>query len=262
MARRNLLEIPTRNRQNSVVHWRSKPRDGPLAGSPNAPARRGKPSATTARRAGDRCRPSSSSTGRTGARMTSYLQGISVSDTLQKLGFARRRLDDLQKLIASGQFASQADARAQVTQEFFFHTAGAIDVLAQLVNMRRNLELAPDRVTVGKVIEELSRRDEADPLIAVLKSLHINRTAVMPSDPYSDDGCVFRLYAHRNHVTHRYRSPFHWEPGRCPHLFLDPLNPAQGESERSAGEDLECMITVVGDRCNEALKLLSGEARG
>jgi hypothetical protein len=66
----------------------------------------------------------------------------------QKLRFARKRLGDLETLIANNQLAADPDARHQLTQEFLFHLIGAREYLVQLVNERRSLQLSPENVDI------------------------------------------------------------------------------------------------------------------
>jgi hypothetical protein len=49
----------------------------------------------------------------------------------------------------------------------------------------------------------------------------------MPSDPYSEEACIYRAYNYRNHVTHRRNSPVLLRVGSGPPIccVLDPRNP-------------------------------------
>ena len=64
----------------------------------------------------------------------------------QRLSSAALRLTELLALIRGGDLGgTAADDRDRLTMEFFFHTVGAIEFLAQFINERLNLSL--DRVT-------------------------------------------------------------------------------------------------------------------
>ena len=102
-----------------------------------------------------------------------------ISDTVyQKLGFAKNRLKELEKLIANNQLASDPNARHQITQEFFFHLLGSTEYLAQLVNERRGLGIDTDEVVVYKIIRELKRQDSTD---AVIPHLQERKLGVRPT---------------------------------------------------------------------------------
>jgi hypothetical protein len=57
---------------------------------------------------------------------------LTAEDVRERLGFARRRKDEL--IVLNGGNLPSADPhhRQQLVQEFFFHLVGAIEVLAKL----------------------------------------------------------------------------------------------------------------------------------
>jgi hypothetical protein len=175
----------------------------------------------------------------------------------QKLRFARVRLADLSALIQDNRLAADPDARHQVTQEFFFHAVGAIEYVAQLVNERRSLSLEPEDVAVYKVVKRLK---PTDPLLAPLKGLSANpRRTLLPQDPYSDKGLIYRIINYRNEVAHRSTDPFHFVLSAGPRvafLWLDPRHHARGQSTRPVDIDLSNMLTVVDRECGIVLGLL------
>jgi hypothetical protein len=178
----------------------------------------------------------------------------------QKLRFARLRLADLEALIAENRLASDLDARHQLTQEFFFHVVGATEYLAQLVNERRSLQLRSEDVAVHRVAEELEKRNPSDLLLGPLKGLAANtRKTVLPADPYSEEGLIYRTINYRNEVVHRNANPFHFELHAGPKIaffWLDPRIPDCGQSTRPVDEDLLGMFAVVDQRCRLVLEIL------
>src|SRR5215468_2003213 len=152
----------------------------------------------------------------------------------QKLRFARARLANLEALIADNRLASDPDARQQLTQEFFFHIVGATEYLAQLVNERRSLQLRSEHVAIHRVAKELEKRNPSDLLLVPLKGLSADtRKTVLPADPYSEQGLVYRTINYRNEIVHRNTNPFHFELQAGPKIaffWLDPRDPGRGQS--------------------------------
>lgn len=178
----------------------------------------------------------------------------------QKLRFARARLADLKALIESNRLAADPDARQQLTQEFFFHLVGATEYLAQLVNERRSLSLAPEDVAVYKIARELERRDPSDPVLTPLTSLSADtRRTALPADPYSEEGLIYRTINYRNEVAHRNTNPFHFVLSAGPRiafLWLDPRDHARGQSIRPVDVDLSSMLSLIDQRCRTVLGIL------
>lgn len=179
----------------------------------------------------------------------------------QKLRFARKRLDDLEALIANNQLAADIGARHQLTQEFFFHLIGAREYLVQLVNERRSLQLSPENVDIYEVVRKLVKeKNQSDELVRVLKELSLNpRTTPLPADPYSDEGLIYRAINYRNEVVHRNTNPFQFQLGRGPRIAvfgLDPRDGSRGQSTRSVDEDLSSMFTAIEKRCHTVLTIL------
>lgn len=178
----------------------------------------------------------------------------------QKIRFAAARLADLKALVDRDQLAADADARQQLTQEFFFHLVGATEYLAQLVNERRFLQLGSENVAVYKVVRELEKRDPSDPVNASLQVLSADtRNTPLPGDPYSEQGLVYRAINYRNEVTHRNTNPFHFVMSAGPKVaffWLDPRNHGRGQSDRAVDADLSGMFSVIEQRCREILAIL------
>jgi hypothetical protein len=178
----------------------------------------------------------------------------------QKLGFARARLADLEALIADNRLAADPNARHQLTQEFFFHVVGATEYLAQLVNERRSLQLRSEDIAVHKVAEELQKQHPSDPLLVPLKGLSADtRKRVLPADPYSEEGLIYRTINYRNEIVHRNTNPFHFVLSAGPKIaffWLDPRDPGRGQSTRPVGVDLSSMFSVVDQRCRIVLAIV------
>jgi len=178
----------------------------------------------------------------------------------QKLGFARARLADLEALIADNRLAADPDARHQLTQEFFFHVVGATEYLAQLVNERRSLQFRSEHVSVHAVAEELEKRHPSDSLLVPLKGLSANtRKTVLPADPYSEEGLIYRTINYRNEVVHRNTNPFHFVLNAGPKIaffWLDPRDPGHGQSTCPVDVDLSNMFSVVDQPCKIVLAIL------
>jgi hypothetical protein len=148
-------------------------------------------------------------------------------DARERVRFATQRLDELLALNNGNLPGGDAAVRQQLIQEFFFHLAASIEVLAQIVNETRGLGIPIDDVTVRLVLDRLPQADRLKPALAALYVQ--TRGQPLPADPYSDEGLLFRLFNYRNHVTHRYRNPFFLRVGSLPpaSLILDPRLPTQ-----------------------------------
>ena len=176
----------------------------------------------------------------------------------EKLTFAHRRLRDLDTLIEQNHLAADPDARHQLTQEFFFHLIGAIEYLAQLVNEQRALGLVPEDVAMHKVIRALESCAPSDSLVSTLKHLSPNTRKPRPLDPYSAEGLTWRAVNYRNTVAHRGINPFHFVMSAGPKVaffWLDPANPGE-RSTTPVDVELKGMLSVIEERCHEALGLL------
>lgn len=186
---------------------------------------------------------------------------VSREIVLSRLNFAARRLHDL--LALGDLLEADASERDQLTQEFYFHLVSATDALAQLVNSVRGLGIALEDVSVHRVSDALRT---SDPIKLKLGALHMRvKGEPVPSDPYSDEGYVFRLLNYRHQVSHRGRNPFYFRIGSEPtaSLLLDPRIPAQelvgterNPSMMSAPEELSYMFNLIERRCDEILELL------
>ena len=175
----------------------------------------------------------------------------------QKLRFARARLGDLKALIEANRLAPDPDARHQLTQEFFFHIVGATEYLAQLVNERRFLRLRSEDVVVHKVAKEIEKRNPSDPLLLSLKGLTADtRKTVLPADPNSEEGLIYRAINYRNEIVHRNTNPFHFvlsAGSKVAFFWLDPRDPGRGQSDHPVDVDLSNMFSVVEQRCRTVL---------
>jgi len=101
-----------------------------------------------------------------------------------KLIFATVRLDGIRDLLVPGQLSAEPVLRQQLAQEFFFHTVGATEYLGQLVNERRALGLAPDKVVVHRVAASLAAPSPTDLLAKCLVGLSANTIKnPLPVDP-------------------------------------------------------------------------------
>ena len=189
---------------------------------------------------------------------------MSISDdvVLEKLQFARQRLDDLIALNGGVLPGANPSDRQQLLQEFFFHLIGAVDRLLQLTNDRRNLGLPSEEVSFWKVKNLLLPRD---PLVPHLQGLYARTLGqALPQDPYTDDAYVFRAYNYRHHVTHRNRNPFHFRLSvkrdanlsLDPRVPIDPGEPRRGISDRSAKDELSHILELFDRRCRAALDVV------
>lgn len=168
-----------------------------------------------------------------------------------RLDFAERRLDDLRAL-NGGDLAGAADSdRQQLIQEYFFHLVGAIDFLAQSINVARELDL--DHVNVPNVAKQLS---DDDPLTKVLNEVHPRWRNALPDDPYSDDASFLRILKLRHHVCHRGHNPFVFRlgSGTRASLVLDPID--SQPSDRPVLEELRRFLDLLRKKCTIAFELL------
>jgi hypothetical protein len=152
-----------------------------------------------------------------------------------RLSFARRRLKDLEELTRDDGDLGGADPkeRQQLIQEFFFHLLGATEFLAQVVNTSKSLRIDMENVTIKQVCNTLIN----DPIKTILEKLHPpTYNQPLPSDPYSDEGCHYRIVVYRNRVSHHGDNPFCFRVGSSPStsLFLDPRDTNRGASNESA----------------------------
>ena len=173
-----------------------------------------------------------------------------------RLLFAERRLNDLRALNEGDLAGAQPDERQQPIQEFFFHLVGAIDFLAQRINVARELGLDAEAVNVQKVCAKLG---EADPVGQLLKTLHPRTQGrKLPADPYSEEGSHFRILVLRNYVSHHRNSPFFFRQGSSPRssLELDPRCGSLGGSKRAALCELQLFHDLVSTKHDQILTML------
>jgi hypothetical protein len=217
---------------------------------------------------------------------------LAADDVRERLGFARRRKEELLALNGGDFLGADPQYRQQLVQEFFFHLVGAIEVLAQLVSEARNLGIHIEDASARRVSKDLP---PGDALQAALAALYANTRQPVPSDLYNDDGVMYRIWNYRHQVTHRRRQPFHlnvvigtaidFGPGlhgrrreflhrlreflyrrnphpttpasaRSAHLVLDPRQPQGVPSKDSVPDELERMLELTSTRCEAALALI------
>ncbi len=185
-----------------------------------------------------------------------------------RLYFAARRLSDLRTLNHGDLAGASHRERQPLAQEIFFHLCGAIDFLAQEVNSVRKLGLDEEDVSVSSVCQELAKKYPTDPVGPLLSQLHpTTRNKPLPTDPYSEDGSLFRVLLLRNFVSHIRHNPFNFalslpEGDRSAHLFLDPREPHQPKdqrtpSKREAFDELVGFLELITSKCNRILTELT-----
>jgi hypothetical protein len=178
---------------------------------------------------------------------------MTPEDVILRVRFAAWRLEDLKVHIDSGVMGGRVLQKLQLIQEFFFHVVGAREVLALLINEKRNLGLDQEMVSIGRVAKLLS---SDDPIYSMVCELTVDpRREPFPSDPYTDSAYIYRAILYRNQAAHRHRTPLHHElqlpqGGKKLFLYLDPRNPEAGHSKVEALSELE----TIGDHLNERYK--------
>lgn len=187
------------------------------------------------------------------------LEDSLVKDSvIDKLSFAKNRLDEICQLVAANKISADAKLRQQLAQEFFFHLLGAVDYLAQLVNTSKNLGMASDEVLVYKVRDKLKQAFINDPLISILDSLSVNiKKEPFPSDPFSDFGLMYRLINYRNEVVHRNTNPYHFilsAGSGFAEFWLDPRDYSIGKTGVCVDTDLKNMFNFIEQRIQQALQ--------
>jgi len=173
-----------------------------------------------------------------------------------RIAFAQRRLEDLLALSIDDLIAKKSE-RQQLLQEFLFHLVGAIEVLVQLANEMRQLNIHSEDVSIERVCRKLA---QSDPIKAKLRTLYApTRKKPLPKDPYSDEGYIFRIYNYRNQVTHRSTNTFLISIGprrSSVQLYLDPRDLNKGYSNKSFQDELRYMFDLIRTRCKQILLLL------
>lgn len=190
--------------------------------------------------------------------MTS-LAPLSADEVRRRLGFARHRLEDLLNYSGGDLSRDPSKIRLQLLQEFFFHLIGARDVVAQLINERHELKIAPEDVSIAKVLKRLNRDTLIKQQVALLTI--DPRREPFPSDPYSEAGYIYRAINYRNQVTHRHRNPLCFifnihidavteiaKEETTVHLHLDPRNSDMGVSKVAVLMELEAMYGIFDHR--------------
>ena len=182
---------------------------------------------------------------------------MSNSDVVNdRLFFARRRLTELERLNNGDIAGAQPRDRQQLIQEFFFHLGGAVEFLAQGINTSKSLGIDVEKVDVGAICKKLPN---GNPIRRLLEQLHpLTRGRPLPPDPYSEEGCHFRILVLRNQVCHRGHNPFFFRVGSTPRssLFIDPRNPNLGGSQKPAIDELNHFWKLVNDKCQQVFRQL------
>jgi hypothetical protein len=106
---------------------------------------------------------------------------LQPDDVHSRLGYARLRIDDLLTLNRGDLIGADGHHRQRLTQEVFFHLVGAIEVFAQMVNERRNLSRASEKVSISKLARGSVRSIPA--IRSSLTSRACTRTLVTPLPP-------------------------------------------------------------------------------
>jgi hypothetical protein len=163
---------------------------------------------------------------------------------------------------------ADANVRQRLVQEFFFHLGGAIEFMAQLAGERRGVG-SPDDISASNIGGKL----RGDPLETPLKALYLNtRREPFPTDPYDDQGYLWRIYNYRHQVTHRGANPFQFQVflgdaglstattpvprDRSAHFLLDPLDPTRRASRERVADDMNKMLDLVRTRLTAAINAL------
>ena len=215
-------------------------------------------------------------------------KSMDAGDIHERLGFASKRMRELLVLNGGNLVNADRHERQQLVQEFFFHLVGAIEMVAQFANESRGLGIDVEVVSVPKVA---SRLPVGSPLRQALRALYVwTREEPFPSNPYDDDGYLYRIWNYRHQVTHRGRQPFQFNVGigtaidfgsglrgrwreyrhrRTPDpatlappstacFILDPREPpgVRAASTRTIPDELGRMLDIVSKRCEAALALI------
>ncbi|MBN1763377.1 MAG: hypothetical protein JW878_09960 [Methanomicrobia archaeon] len=175
-------------------------------------------------------------------------------------------MKDLEELTRDGEDLGGADPkeRQQLIQEFFFHLLGATEFLAQVVNTSKSLGIDTEKVTINRVCVELNKKDPNDPIKTILENLHPPTSRQpLPSDPYSEEGCHYRIVVYRNRVCHHGNNPFCFtvscgSPSEDPStsLLLDPRDETHDASKESAISELNRFYELVDEKCQQVLAML------
>jgi hypothetical protein len=174
-----------------------------------------------------------------------------------RLFFSNRRLSELKQLNNGDIAGADIKERQQLIQEFFFHLVGSIEFLLQLINDSKQFGIEIEDVNIRSVCSNLPG---SDPLKTLLNQLHpTTRNRYLTVDPYSDEGCHFRIMVFRHRVCHHGDNPFFFRLGSLPKssLFIDPRNRNMGGSEKAVFDELEKFWNLIYDKCQRAIQLLN-----
>jgi len=189
-----------------------------------------------------------------------------------KLYFAKKRLKDLEKLNNGDLARADPWDRQQLFQEFFFHLVGTVDYLAQIINIEKELSIGVEDVGVKTVCEEIDKKYPNNPISVILQQLHPSTRSnkPLPQDPYSEEGCHFRIIQYRNIVTHNKNFPFRIKVDlqrgirtvhlifypKNPNWLLDKNDPNSNSSEKPIIDEMYCFWEFVNVKCDSIIGML------
>lgn len=180
----------------------------------------------------------------------------SVNDCLL---FSKKRLEEFKSLNNGDVSGTDPKFRQQLLREFFFHLVIAIELLTQAINIARKIYIDAEDVSVKNVILKL---DPNDPVRIILDKLHPKtRFEKIPRDPYSEEGCHFRILLYRNIIAHEMNFPFRFnldvQSGkRTFNLLLDPRDKDTIASIKPGIEEMNYFWQLVNDKCQNIIALL------
>jgi len=108
----------------------------------------------------------------------------------------------------------------------------------------------------------LIRRIGTNPIKAKLELLYANPSrAPMPTDPYSDEGYLYRAYNYRHQVTHRRAVPWLFRVGSGPmaSFILDPRDPpgnGPNHSVKPYDAEMNLMLALIKRRVSNVIDRL------
>lgn len=184
-------------------------------------------------------------------------------DVENRLLFAKKRLEELELLNNGDLAGANEEDRQQLIQEFFFHLVGAIYFLMPFINKSRNLGLLNDEANPGPVYSRLNNSDVIKPILNKLYPQigRGNNKIPLPQNPYSDEGCHFRILIYRHWVTHERRHPFNFivggnGPRTSLHIDLRDNQVPRPASIKPALEELNTFWVLVNTKIHEIIQYL------
>ena len=173
-----------------------------------------------------------------------------------RLFFAKRRLEELQRLNNGDIAGADPRDRQQLIQEFFFHLVGAIEFLAQVINNSLKLNIPAEEVSARKVFAHLNNDDPIKPLLDELYPQTHGKK--LPPNSYSDKASHFRILVLRHWVCHHGDNPFFFRIGSMPEssLFLDTRDRSLNGSQKPAIDELNHFWKLVDSKCQQIINNL------